>query len=143
MSRLRGRSAASSGGGRSPVPDPRERISVPASAAEGNRVLLGPRYLYGQPALFSDAASDWGALREQAEGLAGLGGSLAGSPHETPRRRGRPELDLDALHAAARSQAPAEAVYLADLARAAALDLLGDGEGAAAIVERQLRTSEG
>ena len=100
---------------------------------------LERRYLDDRPALFPDAASDWGALREQAEGLAGLGGSLAVSPNDRTRRRGRPELHLDALRRAARALAPTRTAGLADLARAAALDLLGDAEGAAAIAERRLR----
>ncbi|OGN88096.1 MAG: hypothetical protein A2X23_10990 [Chloroflexi bacterium GWC2_73_18] len=111
-------------------------------ATEEARGLLERRYLDGHPALFPDAARDWQALREQAERLAALGGSLAVSPPERPGRRGRPELDLDALRTAARALAPAQAADLADLARAAALDLLGDADGAAALAERRLRTAD-
>jgi hypothetical protein len=48
------------------------------------------------------------------------------------------EMDLDALRAAARARAPAVAARLVDEARAAALDAMGDTEGATAIAARRL-----
>jgi hypothetical protein len=48
-------------------------------------------------------------------------------------------VDLDGLRAAAQAGAPDLAAQVADAARCASLDVLGDHQGAAAIVERRLR----
>jgi len=113
-----------------------------SDAANEARLLLERRYLDGRSVLFPDLARDWGTLRETAKRLAGLGDSLTIVADGTARRRGRPILNLGALHTAARGRASAQAAYLADTARAAALDLLGDSGGATAIAERRLRTRE-
>ncbi len=113
-------------------------------AAQEARTLLERRYLDGHPALFRDATTDWERLRESAERLAGLRDALRPLIHGR-RRAPRsadivpPDLDLDALGAAARTQAPAVAAGLVDEARAAALDVLGDTEGAGSLVARRLR----
>jgi hypothetical protein len=112
-------------------------------AAEEARLLLERRYLDGHPALFLDAIDDWRQLQERAERLASLGGALP--PLWAGRRRvprsaeiEPPGLDLDALRAAARTQAPTVAAPLVDEARATALDVLGDAEGATSIAARRL-----
>jgi hypothetical protein len=112
-------------------------------SAEEARLLLERRYLEGRGVLFPDLAKDWVRLRQTAAGLAELGDSLTVLRDGTSRRRRRPILNLGALRTAARSRAPALAAYLAETARAAALDLLGDSEGAAAIAERRLRSDMG
>jgi hypothetical protein len=113
-------------------------------AAEEARTLLERRYLDGHPALFPDAIEDRQRLRDNAERLASLGGALP--PLPVGRRRARrsaeiepPGLDLDALRAGARAEAPAGAARLVDEARATTLDVLGNIEGAAVIVARRLR----
>jgi hypothetical protein len=110
--------------------------------AEEARGLLEHRYLDGHPALFPDAAQDHLSLRGQVEGLTALGAGIL----ETLEYRGRehparspPRVDLDGLRAAAQAGAPDLAAQVADAARCASLDVLGDHQGAAAIVERRLR----
>jgi hypothetical protein len=109
-------------------------------AAEETRVHLERLYLDGHPALFPDAIEDGARLREGAERLAGLGDTLGplfeGHPPTPGRRR---KLDLDALRAAARRQAPALAARLVDEARLATLDVIGDEAAAAAIAARRFR----
>jgi hypothetical protein len=112
--------------------------------AEEARAHLERRYLEGTPTLFPDLAADWQALREQAERLAGLGdvvGVTAATVDGARRRRGRPRIDLRQLRAAALNRAPEEAASLVDVARAAALDTLGDSDGGATIAERRLRAN--
>ncbi len=115
-------------------------------AAEEARALLERRYLDGHSALFPDAIAGWEQLRESIERLASLGDALR--PLEDGRRRAPrsadiepPDLDLDALRSGARTTAPAVAAGLVDEARAAALDLLWDTEGATSIAARCLRAS--
>ncbi len=115
-------------------------------AAEEARALLERRYLDSHPALFPDATADWERLRESIERLAGLGAALR--PLMEGRRRAPrsadnepPGLDLDAVRAAARTQAPAVAAPLVDEARIAALDILGDAEGATSIAARWPRAT--
>jgi hypothetical protein len=115
-------------------------------AAEEARLLLERRYLESHPALFPDATADWERLRESEERLAGLGDALR--PLIRGRRRAPrsaeiepPGLDLGGLRSAARTQAPAVASRLVDEARAAALDILGDTEGATSIAARRLRAA--
>jgi len=63
--------------------------------------------------------------------------------HEASPWRGKraksPEFDLNALRAAARAKAPASAAHLVDEAPCATVDLLGDSDRAAAIVELRPR----
>jgi hypothetical protein len=115
-------------------------------AAEEARLLLERRYVDGHLALFPDAVTDWGRLRERAERLASLGGALPPLPVGRRRVPGSadvepPGLDLDALRSGARAQAPAVASRLVDEARTATLDVLGDTEGATVMVARRLRAS--
>lgn len=58
------------------------------------------------------------------------------------RARSRGLHNLSPRRAAIASRAAAQAACLADTAREAALDLLGDTEGAVAIAERRLRSDE-
>jgi hypothetical protein len=116
-------------------------------AAQEARALLERRYLDSHPALFPDAIADWERLRESAERLASLGGDLrplTGGRRRAPRSAEiePPDLGLDALGAAARTTAPAVAARLVEEARAAALDILGDTEGATSIAARRLREPE-
>jgi len=110
------------------------------SAAEEARLLLERRYLDGRRVLFPDLGRDWEKLRESGERLAALGDLLPGLRDGTSRSRGRQ--DLTPRRTAVASRAEAGAASLADAARAAALDLLGDAEGAVAIAERRLRSEE-
>lgn len=116
--------------------------------AEEARALLERRYLDGTLTLFPDLAADWQRLREQAERLAGLGDAVGptvarvgGAHHGRGRSSRRPGIDLRQLRAAALDDAPDEAASLVDAARAAALDALGDTDGAATIAERRLRAN--
>jgi len=54
-------------------------------------------------------------------------------------RRSRVDIDLPQLRAAAMGRAPREAASLVDAARAAALNVLGDTEGAVRIAQHMLR----
>ncbi|MEX1104109.1 MAG: hypothetical protein WED87_07655, partial [Dehalococcoidia bacterium] len=114
--------------------------------AEEARAHLECCYVERIPTLFPDLATDWQALREQAERLAGLGdvpGPATVSIEGACRRRSssrRAAIDLRKLRAAARGRAPDEAASLVDATRAAALDALGDTDGAATIAERRVRT---
>lgn len=111
--------------------------------AEEARAHLDRRYLDGSPTLFPDLAADWQALREQAERLAGLGDGAEGRPLRWGRRATPPSgVDRSTRRTADRERAQAEAAHLADMARSAALDLLGDTDGAAAIAERRLRLGD-
>ena len=114
--------------------------------AEEARAHLERRYLEGAPTQFPDLAADWLRLREQAERLADLGdvvgvstARVEGAGHRRGRSSRRPEIELRQLRAAAVDRAPEEAKSLVDAARAAALDVLGDTDGAATIAERRLR----
>jgi hypothetical protein len=110
-------------------------------AAEA-RAHLERRYLEGTPTLFPDVAANWLRLREQVERLAGFGnvvGVTAGRVDGGRHRRRRPPIDLRQLRATALRRAPEEAASLVDAARAAALDALGDTDGAETIAERRLR----
>ena len=112
--------------------------------AEEVRAHLERRYLEGSPTLFPDLAADWQALREQTDRLALLGDVVPVTTARvdgTRRRRGRSQIDLHQLRAAALDRAPEKAAFLVDAARAAALDALGDTAGAATIVERRLRAN--
>lgn len=106
------------------------------AAAEEARRLLKRRYLDGRRVLFPDLGRDWEKLR--GEQLAALGDLLPGLRDGTSRRRGLQ--DRTPSRTAVASRAAAQAASLADAARAAALDLLGDAEGAVAIAERRLRS---
>jgi hypothetical protein len=115
-------------------------------ANEEARAHLERRYLDGHAALFPDTAADWERLRERAEPLASLSGALPPRPvgHRRAARSAEiapPGLDLDALRASARTQAPAVASRLVDEARTATLDVLGDTEGATSIMARRLRAT--
>ena len=68
--------------------------------------------------------------------LAALGDALPAMRDDRSRRRGLP--NLTPRRTAVASRAAAQAACLADTARAAALDLLGDTEAAVAIAERRL-----
>jgi hypothetical protein len=108
-------------------------------AAEEARVHLERQYLDGHPALFPDAIEDGARLRERAERLVELGDSLAPLTEGHPPARRRRKLDLEAIRAAARSQALLQATRLVDEARIATLDVLGDGAAASAIAARWFR----
>ncbi len=111
--------------------------------AEEARGQLERRYLDGRPALFPDLAADWPRLREQAERLAGLGGESQGRPLRPGRRATPPSrVDRSSRRAVGRERAQAEAAHQAEVARGAALDLVGDTDGAAAIAERRLRPGD-
>lgn len=117
-------------------------------AAEAARAHLERRYLERTLDLFPDLAADWQRLREQAERLPGLGDAVGptaarvdGARHRQGRSSGRPAIDLRQLRGAALDRAPEEAASLVDVARAAALDALGDTDGAAMIAKRRLRSN--
>jgi len=109
------------------------------SAAEEARRLLERRYLDGRGVLFPDLRRDWDALRETGARLAALGDALPALRDDRPRRRGRKTLSPRRI--AVSGRAKAGAASLAEDARAAALDLLGDAEGAMAVAERRIRAA--
>ena len=89
-------------------------------------------------------------MGEQAERLADLGDALdvttAGvddAGHHRGARSRRPTVNLRQLRAAARDRAPDQAASMVDVARAAALDALGDSDGAATIAGRRVRVEHG
>jgi len=112
--------------------------------ADETRLLLERRYLDGHASLFPEFAGEWETLLDYAEGLASWVGLLWATPGQEAMKRGSKRagsrlLDLDALRAVARAEAPAKAAHLADGARCATLDLLGDSKAANSILERRLR----
>jgi hypothetical protein len=106
------------------------------SAVE-TRLLLEHQYLDGRGALFPDLGRDWESLRETAERLVVLRDSLAVARDRTSSKRG-PQ-GLTRRGTAVRSRTEAYAACIADSARGAALDVLGDADGAVAIAGRMLR----
>lgn len=119
---------------RAAVADWRTSLAV----ADEARRLLERRYLDGRGALFPDLSRDWEKLRETGDRLAEMAEALPGLGDGRPRRR-RPQV-LSPRRATVASRAAEQAGCLADTAREAALDLLGDTEGAVAIAERRLRS---
>lgn len=118
--------------------------------AEETRAHLERRYLERTSTLFPALAADWRVLREQAERLACLHDVVGptsvkvdGARRRRGRSPGRPTIDLRPLRAAACDRAPEEVASLVDAARAAALDALGDTDGATAIAERRLQLKAG
>ena len=107
------------------------------AAAEEARLLLERRYLDGRGVLFPDLGRDWEALRETGARLAALADALPALGDGRSRSRGLQ--NLSPRRTAVAGRAAAQAAGLADTAREAALDLLGDTEGAVAIAERRLR----
>jgi hypothetical protein len=110
---------------------------------EQARAQLERRYLDKHASLFPDLAADWLRLRAQAEELAGLG-EEAQAPPLRPGRRATPpsRVDRSSRWTVGRERAGAEAAHQAEIARGAALDLLGDTRGAAAIAERRFRPGD-
>jgi hypothetical protein len=107
------------------------------AAAEEARLLLERRYLDSHRVLFPDLGRDWETLRETGARLAALADVLPALGEGRSRSRGLH--NLSPSRTAVADRAAAQAAGLADTAREAALDLLGDTEGAVAIAERRLR----
>jgi hypothetical protein len=114
---------------------------------EEARAHLERRFLDSTPSLFPDPSAAWARLRALAERLAEpeeTDHPRTGSAAEARRRPGRssrrPAIDLRRLHAASVDRAPEESAPIVEIARAAALEDLGDIDGAAAIAERRLLT---
>jgi hypothetical protein len=114
-------------------------LLVTVELEEEARAQLEVRYLDGHAALFADAAGEWANLREMADQLVKLAAILP-PPGVAVRtdlaevaRSDRPDGDRA-------ERVTARVAALADQARMTALDILGDREGAAAIVERRLRS---
>jgi hypothetical protein len=113
-------------------------------AAEEARLLLERRDLESRACLFPELASEWESLLERAEGLAGVYGLMSAEPGQEATKRGSRQarsglIDLDAVRAAARAEAPARAADLTEQARCATLDILDDGNAADSILERRVR----
>jgi len=98
------------------------------------RLWLEQRYLQGHLVLFSELVRESEELRSGLEGLAAVADQL-------PALRGSSSARLTPayLHEAAVEATPARVTELTDMARIEALDLLGENEQAASIVERRLR----
>ena len=118
--------------------------------AEEARAYLERRYLDGYAALFPEAVDDWQATcASSAERLAGVGRCRSDSPRSTDAGHSRTHashrstINLRQLRAAARDRAPEPAASMVDVARAAALDALGDTDGAATIADRRVRVDHG
>ena len=112
--------------------------------AEEARLLLERRYLDGHPCLFPELAGQLETLLDRAEGLASVYALMSAEPRQTATKRVSKQarsglLDLDAVRAAARAEAPARAADLVDEARCATLDTLGDWQAAHSILERRVR----
>jgi len=110
------------------------------SAADEARLLLERRYLDGRRVRFADLGRNWDTLRETGARLAAVGDALPALRGD--RSQGRGPQNLTPRRAAVAGRAATEAACLADAAREAALDLLGDTEGAVAIAERRLRSEQ-
>ena len=104
------------------------------------RLLLERRYLDGRGVLFPDLGREWDTLRETGARLAALADAVPALGAGRSRRSGLQ--NLAPRRTAVADRAAAQAAGLADTAREAALDLLGDTEGAVAIAERRLRSGE-
>ena len=100
---------------------------------EAARASLERRYLTGRSLLFPALAQEWTDLVERLEWLAEHAEKLHGP---VP---GAPSVAVAELRAQAAAQALARASELAELARIAALELLGERERARGVLERHLR----
>ncbi|MHB8460499.1 MAG: hypothetical protein ACYDAK_13475 [Candidatus Limnocylindrales bacterium] len=98
------------------------------------RLCLEQRYLQGHPVLFSELVRESEELRSGLEGLAAVADQLPAL-----RGSGSARLTPAYLHETAVEATPARVTELTDMARIEALDLLGENEQAASIVERRLR----
>ena len=92
-------------------------------------------YLGGRSVLFPALAAEWADIRGRLEMLALVADKVE-------HLRGDENLALDDLRPCASEQARPRISELADLARAVTLDILGETDRAAAIIERQLRAVE-
>jgi hypothetical protein len=109
--------------------------------AEEARAHLERRYLEGTPTLVPGLAADWQRLAGLGDVVAGTAARVDGARHRRGPSSRRPDIDLRQLRAAALDRTAEEAASLVDAARAAALDALGDTDGAATIAERRLRSN--
>jgi len=112
-------------------------LSDAVQVEEAARASLEGQYLDGQPALFADAVREWSSLRDQVDGITRLAdmlpavvGPSAMAHRDEPMGEGS---ICDSVQARARE--------IADDARVAAFELLGQRERAVVILERRLRTS--
>jgi hypothetical protein len=110
------------------------------AATHEARLLLERRYLDGRGVLFPDLGRDWETLRETGARLAALADTLPALGDDRSGRRGLRK--VSSRRTAVAGRAAALAACLADTAREAALDLLGDTAGAVAIAERRLRSEQ-
>jgi len=110
------------------------------AAAEEARLLVERRYLGGRSVLFPDIERDLDTLRESGARLSALAGAPPTLRDGRFPRRGLH--DRSPRPTAVAGRAAAHAASLADAARAAALDLLGDTVGAVAIAEHRLRSEQ-
>ena len=110
------------------------------AATHEARLLLERRYLDGRGVLFPDLGRDWATLRGTGARLAALADALPALGDGRSRRSGLQS--LAPRRTAVAGRAAARAACLADTAREAALDLLGDTAGAVAITERRLRSEQ-
>jgi hypothetical protein len=101
------------------------------------RSRLEARYLDGVQALFPEGAQEWGRLAEQAQLLASAAATLDQSGRAGGRRRRRPSPPERIRSLADRVESRAD--ELADDARAAAFELLGERRWADDLVTRRLR----
>jgi len=101
------------------------------------RSRLEARYLDGVQALFPEGAQGWGRLAEQAQLLASAAATLDQSGRAGGRRRRRPSPPERIRSLADRVESRAD--ELADDARAAAFELLGERRWADDLVTRRLR----
>ena len=97
------------------------------ACAEHAGRLLEQRYLDGRPALFPRAAEKWMVTRDAVVENARLAADVLG-PAEAFHDDGADD-----------AAAMAQASHLAEMARAAALGLMGDSSGARAVTARRLR----
>ena len=97
------------------------------ACAEQARRLLEQRYLDGRSALFPRAAEKWEVTRDAVIENAHLAADVLG-PAEVTHDDGADD-----------AAAMAQASHLAEMARAAALGLMGDSSGARAVTARRLR----
>ncbi len=109
---------------------------------------ISARYFDGQQVLFPEVAQEFNDILDKAELLADVYNTylvLSSMPSGVGGRRRLPRgrINVVAVEAQGRELSPTIAVYMVDMAKAEALDSLGDNRAAVAVMDRHVWRDEG